>query len=449
MKTHNTKQQGSKSQGLRMQSSKISQVKKKSSIAPSNGSERNSGRFKFSSIESAVADFKKGKCVIVIDDEDRENEGDLIYSAEKSTPELVNFLIKYTSGVICVPMEDERLKALKLDMMTSHNTALHETAFTVSVDYVHGTSTGISASDRNKTILSLVNKKTKPEDLGRPGHVFPLKAFPGGVLRRAGHTEAAVDLAKLAGHYPAGVLCEIIKKDGEMARVPQLFELAKKHKLKIITIKDLINYRLEREVLIEKIVDVNLPTRHGAFRLHMFRNLIDNKEHLALVKGEIDPNKPILVRVHSECLTGDLLGSLRCDCQDQLLKSIKIIEHEKNGILLYMRQEGRGIGLANKLKAYKLQDEGADTVEANEALGFKADLRDYGIGAQILRNLGVKKMVLLTNNPKKVVGLKGYGLEIVKRIPIEIPANSVNERYLKTKRDKLGHLLLINKNQEN
>lgn len=410
---------------------------------------KNGQKYKFSTIESAIADFKKGKCVIVIDDEDRENEGDLIYSAQKSTPALVNFLIKHTSGVICVPMEESRLKDLKLNMMTAHNTALHETAFTVSVDYVHGTSTGISASDRNKTILSLVNKKTKPEDLGRPGHVFPLKAFPGGVLRRAGHTEAAVDLARLAGHYPAGVLCEIIKGDGEMARVPQLFELAKKYRLKIITIKDLINYRLEKEVLIKKIVDVNLPTKHGSFRLHMYKNLLDNKEHLALVKGEIDPDKPILVRVHSECLTGDLLGSLRCDCQDQLVKSLKIIEHEKSGIVLYMRQEGRGIGLANKLKAYKLQDEGKDTVEANEALGFKADLRDYGIGAQILRDLGVRKMILLTNNPKKVVGLKGYGLEIIKRIPIEIPANSINERYLKTKRDKLGHLLLINKNQEN
>jgi 3,4-dihydroxy 2-butanone 4-phosphate synthase/GTP cyclohydrolase II len=334
-------------------------------------------------------------------------------------------------------------------MMTQVNTALHETAFTVSVDYKYGTTTGISASDRNKTILALVNNQTRPEDLAKPGHIFPLKAFPGGVLRRAGHTEAAVDLAKLSGHYPSGVLCEVVKDDGEMARVPQLFDLAKKHKLKIITIKDLINYRLEREVLVEKVVDVNLPTKVGEFRLHMYKNILDGKEHLALVKGEIDPKKPILVRVHSECLTGDLLGSLRCDCQDQLIKSLRIIEQEGNGVVLYMRQEGRGIGLANKLKAYKLQDEGKDTVEANEALGFKADLRDYGIGAQILRSLGVRKMILPTNNPKKVVGLKGYGLEIVKRIPIEVPANSVNEKYLKTKRDKLGHLLLFKKNREN
>jgi len=404
------------------------------------------GKNNFSTIDSAIIDFRKGKPVIVVDDEDRENEGDLIFAAEKSTPQLVNFLIKNAGGLICIPMEEERLHLLGLGMMTSNNTALHETAFTISVDYRHGTSTGISAFDRNKTIQALINKKTKAHDLARPGHIFPLRSFPGGVLRRAGHTEAAVDLAKLAGLYPAGVLCEVIREDGKMARLSELFGISKKFKLKIITIKDLINYRLEREILVERIVDnVNLPTKHGSFKLFLFRNSIDNKEHIALVKGTIDPDVPVIVRVHSECLTGDLLGSLRCDCQDQLHKSLKIIENEGNGIIVYMRQEGRGIGLVNKLKAYKLQDNGKDTVEANEALGFKPDLRDYGIGAQILRDLGVRKMVLLTNNPKKVVGLKGYGLEIVKRIPIEIPANSVNEKYLKTKRDKLGHLLLINK----
>ena len=406
-------------------------------------------KFKFSTIESAVSDIRKGKPVIVVDDEERENEGDLIYSAEKSTPRLVNFLIKHTSGVICVPLEESRINELQLDMMTENNTALHQTAFTVSVDYRHGTTTGISASDRDKTIRALADRSSKPEDFARPGHVFPLKAYPGGVLRRAGHTEAAVDLAKLAGHYPAGVLCEIINEDGEMARLPELMKFARKHKLKIITIKDLINYRLERERLIEKVTEVNFPTKFGSFRLHLFRSLLDNKEHLAVVKGEISEKDEIVVRVHSECLTGDILGSLRCDCGDQLHKSLRIIESAGRGVLLYMRQEGRGIGLLNKLKAYKLQDEGKDTVEANEALGFKADLRDYGIGAQILRELGIRKMILLTNNPKKVVGLKGYGLEIVKRIPIEIPANPLNEKYLKTKRDKLGHLLLIKKNHTN
>jgi len=408
-----------------------------------------SEKFKFSTIDSAIQDFKKGKVVIVVDDEDRENEGDMIFAAEKRSQQLVNFLIKNAGGLICVPMEEERLNELKLGMMTSVNTALHETAFTISVDYRFGTTTGISASDRNKTIKALLNKNTHPDDLGRPGHVFPLKAVKGGVLRRAGHTEATVDLAIMAGLYPGGVLCEIINKEGEMARLPELIEIAKKNNLKLITIQDLIDYRLQRENLIEKIVDVFLPTKHGEFRLHLFRSLLDNKEHFALVKGDIDPEKPIIVRVHSECLTGDLLGSLRCDCQDQFLKSLEIIENEGNGVLLYMRQEGRGIGLANKLKAYKLQDEGKDTVEANEILGFKADLRDYGIGAQILRSLGVRKMLLLTNNPKKVVGLQGYGLEIVKRLPIEVPSNSINEKYLLTKRDKLGHLLFVKKNQEN
>ena len=404
--------------------------------------------FKFSSIDSAIRDFREGKIVIVVDDEDRENEGDMIFAAVKSTPQLVNFLVKNAGGLICVPMEEARLQELELDMMTKNNTSLHETAFTISVDYKIGTTTGISAFDRNKTIKALISKSTSPADLGRPGHIFPLKSIKGGVLRRAGHTEATVDLAKLAGHFPAGVLCEILSQDGEMARLPELSEIARKNKLKIITIKDLINYRLQRENLIEKIVDVSLPTKHGNFRMHLFRSILDNKEHFALVKGVIDPRKPVVVRVHSECLTGDLLGSLRCDCQDQLHKSLRIVEQAGTGVVLYMRQEGRGIGLANKLKAYKLQDEGKDTVEANEMLGFKADLRDYGIGAQILRSLGVRKMVLLTNNPKKVVGLQGYGLEIVKRMPIEIPSNSVNEKYLKTKRDKLGHLLLVKKNEE-
>ena len=405
--------------------------------------------YKFSTIEAAVKDLKKGKIIIVVDDEDRENEGDMIFSAQKSSTALVNFMIKKAGGLVCVPMEEERLDKLEINMMAERNTALHKTAFTVSVDYKHGTTTGESALDRSKTINALIDENTEPDDLCRPGHIFPLKSASGGVLRRAGHTEAAVDLARLAGHIPAGVLCPILSDNGEMARLPELIAVAKKYKLKIITIKDLIDYRIQRENLIEKIVDVDLPVKLGHFQLHLFRSMIDNKEHIALVKGKINQDKPIIVRVHSECLTGDLLGSLRCDCQDQLHKSMQIIEKEGNGVVLYMRQEGRGIGLANKLKAYKLQDEGKDTVEANEMLGFKADLRDYGIGAQILRYLGVRKIILLTNNPKKVVGLKGYGLEIVKRVPIEVPYNSLNEKYLITKRDKLGHLLSVNKNQEN
>ncbi len=399
---------------------------------------------KISSIESGISDFKKGKIVIVVDDEDRENEGDMIFSAEKSTPELVNFLSKNGRGLICVPMEDERLNELDLGMMTRNNTSLHETAFTVSVDYLFGTTTGISAFDRNKTILSLIDKKTKPENLGRPGHIFPLRSAPGGVLRRAGHTEATVDIAKLAGHYPAGVLCEVMKENGEMARLPDLFEIAEKFGLKIISIQDLIQYRLQSEKLVEKLVDANLPSEFGTFKIVLYKSKVDLKEHIAIVKGKINSNEPVLVRVHSECLTGDVFGSLRCDCREQLLESLRMIEENDNGVVLYMRQEGRGIGLHNKLKAYRLQEKGRDTVEANIELGFKPDLRDYGIGAQILRDLGIKKMRLMTNNPKKVIGLNAYGLEITERIPIEIKSNSENEIYLKTKKDKLGHLLLIN-----
>ncbi len=408
---------------------------------------KNQSKHKLSSIETAITDFKKGKIVIVVDDEDRENEGDMIFSAEKSTPELVNFLSKNGRGLICVPMEDSRLSELDLGMMTRNNTSLHETAFTMSVDYLHGTTTGISAFDRNKTILSLINKlnkKTMPEDLGRPGHVFPLRSAPGGVLRRAGHTEATVDLARLSGHYPAGVLCEVMKENGEMARLPDLFEIAEKFDLKIISIQDLIQYRLQREKLVEKLVDANLPSEFGEFKIVLYKSKVDSKEHIAIVKGKIDSSKPILVRVHSECLTGDVFGSLRCDCREQLLESLKMIEKNKNGVVLYMRQEGRGIGLHNKLKAYQLQENGRDTVEANLELGFKPDLRDYGIGAQILRELGIKKMRLMTNNPKKVIGLNAYGLEIVERVPIEIKPNSSNENYLQTKKEKLGHLLLIN-----
>lgn len=401
-------------------------------------------KYKLSSIESAISDFRKGKILIVVDDEDRENEGDMIFSAEKSTPELVNFLAMNGRGLICVPMEEGRLNDLDLSLMTRNNTSLHETPFTVSVDYRIGTTTGISAFDRNKTILSLIDKKTKPEDLGRPGHIFPLKSAPGGVLRRAGHTEATVDLAKLAGHYPAGVLCEVMKHNGEMARLPDLFEIAEKFDMKIISIKDLIHYRLEKEKLIERLIETKLPSEFGKFKIVLFKSKVDSKEHIAIIKGKIDSTQPVLVRVHSECLTGDVFGSLKCDCRAQLLESMRMIEENNNGIVLYMRQEGRGIGLHNKLKAYELQERGMDTVEANIELGFKPDLRDYGIGAQILRDLGVKKMRLMTNNPKKIVGLNAYGLEIVERVPIEIKSNPSNEFYLQTKKDKMGHLLLIN-----
>jgi 3,4-dihydroxy 2-butanone 4-phosphate synthase/GTP cyclohydrolase II len=398
---------------------------------------------KFHSVEEGVADLKQGKVVIVVDDEGRENEGDFIVAAQFVTPEVINFFTKVGRGIVCAPITGQRAKELGLDLMVDANTSLHETPFTISVDYIHGTTTGVSAADRAATVKSLVDPAAKPSDLARPGHVFPLKASPGGVLRRAGHTEAVVDLCLIAGLFPAGALVEIMNDDGTMARVPQLEKIAKTYALKIITVKSVIEYRMRREKLVSRVVTTTLPTLHGTFEVHMYKSETDQKEHIALVKGVIAADKPTLVRVHSECLTGDVFGSLRCDCNDQLISAMKMIEKEGNGVVLYMRQEGRGIGLMNKLKAYKLQDEGKDTVEANEALGFRADLRDYGIGAQILRDLGISEMRLMTNNPKKVVGLDAYGLKIVERVPLEIEANTTNERYLKTKRDKLGHLILI------
>ncbi|MCL5268033.1 MAG: bifunctional 3,4-dihydroxy-2-butanone-4-phosphate synthase/GTP cyclohydrolase II [Bacteroidetes bacterium] len=396
----------------------------------------------FDSIDVAIEDIRQGQIVIVVDDEERENEGDFVLAAEKVTPQAVNFLTKHARGIICVSLLPERAEQLQLDMMVGDNTSLHQTAFTVSVDAVRGTTTGVSASDRATTILSLVNPETVPSDLARPGHIFPLRAVKEGVLRRAGHTEAAIDLARLASLYPAGVLCEIMNDDGTMARVPQLIKIAREFGLHIVTIRDLINYRMQREQMVKKIVVTKLPTQYGNFDLHLYQSVIDKKEHLALVKGTISGDDPVLVRVHSECLTGDVFGSKRCDCGEQLHCAMKKVEKEGTGIVLYMRQEGRGIGLVNKIKAYKLQDDGHDTVEANEKLGFKADLRDYGIGAQILVDLGVRKIRLMTNNPKKIVGLEGYGLEIVERIPIEVEPNEENQKYLETKRDKLGHLIL-------
>lgn len=397
-------------------------------------------------IESAVEDIKKGKLVIVVDDEDRENEGDFITAARNVTPEIINFMSKEGRGLICVPMSEERANELQLDLMVSKNTALHETPFTVSVDLIgHGCTTGISAHDRAKTIQALIDPHTKPEDLGRPGHIFPLRAKKGGVLRRTGHTEATVDLARLAGFESVGVLVEIMNEDGTMARLPELRKIADKFDLKIVSIKDLIEYRLKSDSTIEEVVRVDMPTKYGMFKLVAFKEKTTGGEHLALIKGEWNKDEPVLTRVHSSCFTGDILGSFRCDCGEQLHKAMQMVEAEGTGVILYMNQEGRGIGLMNKLRAYKLQEEGMDTVEANLHLGFGMDERDYGVGAQILRHLGITKLKLMSNNPKKRAGLSGYGLEIVEIVPIEIKPNEFNEKYLLTKRDKLGHKILSHK----
>ena len=395
---------------------------------------------RLNTIEEAIEDIKNGKIVIVIDDENRENEGDFIAAAEKATPELVNFMIKNGRGLVCVPLTSKKCEDLKLDLMVGKNTDPLKTQFTISVDKIgDNCTTGISASDRTETIKALANSKTNEEDLARPGHIFPLKAIEGGVLRRSGHTEAAVDLCKLANLEPAGIIVEIMNDDGTMARLPQLKKIAKKFNLKIISIENLIQYRLKTESSIKKIVEVKMPTKYGNFKLVSYKALNSNHEHLAMIKGKWKKSEPVLVRVHSSCFTGDILGSLRCDCGDQLIKSIKIIEKEKKGVILYMNQEGRGIGLGNKLHAYKLQEEGLDTVEANQKLGFKPDERDYGIGAQILRDLKISKIKLLTNNPKKRAGLTGYGLKIVKNVPIKIKPNKYNSDYILTKKTKMGH----------
>ncbi|MCK4571706.1 bifunctional 3,4-dihydroxy-2-butanone-4-phosphate synthase/GTP cyclohydrolase II [candidate division WOR-3 bacterium] len=395
----------------------------------------------FSPIEEAIECVKKGKPIIIVDDEDRENEGDFVVASEKITPEIINFMAKEGRGLICVPLPEERLQELELPLMTTNITARYGTAFTISVDAKKETTTGSSAFDRSTTVKALIDPGTKPSDLARPGHIFPLQAKKGGVLRRVGHTEATMDIARLSGFYPSGVLCEILDEDGTMARLPHLKEIARKHNLKIITIKSLVEYRQRREKLVKRELEVDFPTRFGRFRLIPYSNEIDDKIHIALVKGEVAGKKNVLVRVHSECLTGDTLRSLRCDCGNQLESALKIINKEGVGVLLYMKQEGRGIGLLNKLKSYKLQDEGFDTVEANKKLGFKPDLRDYGIGAQILKDLGLSTIRILTNNPRKIVGLKGYGLTVTKRVPIETEPSEENLDYLKVKKDKLGHYL--------
>ena len=395
-------------------------------------------------IEEALEDIRNGKIVIVVDDEDRENEGDFLVASECATPEVVNFMATHGRGLICVSLSEERCEELNLPMMVNNNTASHETAFTVSVDLLgNGCTTGISASDRSKTIFALIDKNTRPEELGRPGHIFPLRAKTGGVLRRTGHTEASMDLARIAGYQPSGTIVEIMNEDGSMARLPELIEIAKKFDMKIISIEQLIKYRLSHESLIERQVEVDMPTEYGDFSLVAYTQTNTQQEHLALVKGTWDKDEPVLVRVHSSCLTGDIFGSCRCDCGPQLHKAMQIIEKEGKGVIVYMNQEGRGIGLLNKLKAYKLQEEGLDTVEANLQLGFKADERDYGVGAQIIRDLGITKMKLMTNNPTKRTGLIGYGLEIVNRISLEVNSNEHNHFYLQTKRDKMGHTIKV------